>query len=191
MKKFFIILFLISIFIKSAVFVQAKSFNSAIKEESYSIIVNSKSGPWNPIINSTKDYGFRLKHNQSTPTVIKVNPGYFLTIRYIDGFVYADGKGFPLRKTDADGYPKSMNTFAGELPSVYINADINHMALIGSFSDSRGKIVGKPFFIGNGPVYLVVPQGARGLQMGINDNWFKDNAGFFAVKVNVLDMENF
>ena len=108
-----------------------------------------------------------------------------LTILYVLGNVYADGKGHPERKTDADGYSKTMPTYIGRLPSFYINKQINHMALVGTFADSKGIIVGSPFFIGNGPVNLVVPEGAAQLQLGINDNLFRDNSGLFIVKVNI------
>jgi hypothetical protein len=57
------------------------------------------------------------------------------------------------------------------------------MALVGTFADSTGAIVGTPFFVGTGPVSFAVPPGATQLQLGMNDDFFLDNAGFLSVQV--------
>ena len=187
MKKYLISLFLAILVFEIGVSVNAKNFNISLKEESFDVTVNSKSVPWNPLINKSKDFSFKTKKRdtQASPTILKVKSGDNLTIQYVFGDVYADWKGYPKRKTDADGYPKIIKTYLGRLPSYYISDKINHMALIGTFANSKGVIVGSPFFIGNGPVNLVVPEGAAQLQLGINDNLFRDNSGLFIVKVNI------
>lgn len=191
MKKYLFILLAALLVLQVGICATAKNFDITITEDSFDVVVNSKSGPWNPMVNKSKDYSFKSKRrfrsafSQDSPTILRVKPGDNITIQYMNGYVYADRQGFPERKTDADGYPQTMNTYAGSLPSSYINEQINHMALIGTFADSKGVIVGCPFLIGDGPVSLVVPDGAERLQMGVNDNLFKDNAGLFIVKVNV------
>jgi len=190
MKKYLITLFVTIFILGIGNSTRAKSFNISLRQESFDIVVNSKSGPWNPKINQSKNYIHKLRvksNGLAPPTIVKVKSGDNLTLAYVFGDVYADKKGHSERKTDADGYPKTMNTCAGRLPSFYINNKINHMALIGTFADSKGVIVGSPFFVGNGPVNIEVPEGAKQLQLGINDNLFRDNSGLFIVKVSIND----
>jgi len=189
MKKYLISLFITILVLEIGISVKAKIFDIKVREESFDVTVNSKAVPWNPVINKSKDFCFKTKKHdvQAVPTILKVKPGDNLTIQYVLGDVYADRKGYPERKTDADGYPKSMNTYQGRLPSFYINDQVNHMALIGTFANSQGVIVGSPFFIGNGPVNIEVPQEVKQLQLGINDNLFRDNSGLLIVKVNIND----
>jgi len=59
------------------------------------------------------------------------------------------------------------------------------MALMGTFADSSGVIVGSPFEIGNLRT-LDVPAGATQLQLGINDDNFGDNLGSFLVNASQL-----
>jgi len=188
MKKYLICLFIIISILEIGINVKAKSFDINANQDSFDVVVNSKSGPWNPKINISKNYihKFRVKKNGlMPPTILKVKSGNSLTLEYVLGDVYADRKGHPERKTNADGYQKTMPTYSGFLPSFYINEQINHMALMGTFADSKGVIVGYPFFIGNESINLIVPEGAEQLQLGINDNLFRDNAGLFIVKVNI------
>jgi len=187
-KKYLINLSITFFIFEIGISVNAKSFNVNLTEESFDVVVNSKSGPWNPLINKSRNYihKLRVKRNGlAPPTILKVKQGDNLTIQYLFGEVYADFKGHPERKTDANGYSKTMPTYAGQLPSFYINDQINHMALIGTFADSKGVIVGFPFFIGDEAVNLVAPVGTEQLQLGVNDNLFKDNNGLFIVKINV------
>lgn len=55
-------------------------------------------------------------------------------------------------------------------------------ALVGTFANGAGQIVGTPFLIGN-LRSVVVPVGATRLQMGINDDIFHDNSGSLTVQV--------
>jgi hypothetical protein len=190
MKKYLIGLFITILVFEIGISTRAKNFDASVKEESFDVVVNSKSGPWDPVINQSRNYihKLRVKRNGlASPTILKVKSGTNLTIQYVLGYVYADFQGHPERKTDADGYSKTIPTYAGCLPSCYINDQINHMALLGTFADSKGVIVGSPFLVGDGPVNLIVPEGASQLQLGINDNLFRDNSGLFIVKVNISD----
>lgn len=187
MKKFLIFIQTILFIFIAAYDAKAKIFEIGIKEDSHDLTVNSKSGPWDPALNKSKNYVYRIRRNDpSSPAIFKVKPGDSLTIECVNGYVNSDWPGYPDRKTDAGGYPKELNTYlGGNLPSFYINDKINHMALIGVFADSKGVIVGEPFLVGNGPLSVEVPQGSERLQLGINDNLFRDNAGLLVVKVYV------
>src|SRR5438067_5360932 len=61
--------------------------------------------------------------------------------------------------------------------------DVLSMELVGTFANN-GVIVGQPFPIGNGPTALKVPAGANQLLLGINDNYYGDNSGFFNVSIS-------
>lgn len=74
----------------------------------------------------------------------------------------------------------------GPFPSKYTPADwdTNLMALMGTFADAGGNIVGTPFEIGNGRT-IVIPVGASRLQLGLNDDIFDDNTG--ALNLTIAD----
>ncbi len=190
MKKHLIILFITLLILLIKNITIAKNFDISIKQRTCEVTVNSKSGPWNPIINKSKNYihKFKVKNNGlAPPTIVKVKPDDNITIEYIFGDVYSDRRGYPERKTNANGYPKTINSYFGRLPSYYINNQVNHMALIGTFANLKGVIVGSPFSIGNGPINVIVPKGAEQLQLGVNDNLFKDNSGLLVVKISIND----
>ena len=78
----------------------AKNFDLSIKQANFDVVVNSKSVPWNPIINNSRNYihKLRVKSNGLAPsTIIKVKSGDNLTLEYMFGDVYADKKGYPER----------------------------------------------------------------------------------------------
>jgi hypothetical protein len=56
------------------------------------------------------------------------------------------------------------------------------MALMGTFADDSGVIVGTPFEVGNFRI-LTVPAGATRLQLGMNDDHWSDNVGEFTVLI--------
>jgi hypothetical protein len=64
-----------------------------------------------------------------------------------------------------------------------IGAAVQVGALIGSFVDSSGQIIGAPFLVGYGCT-LVVPAGADHFPMGLAKSYFADNAGFWNVRVD-------
>jgi len=65
--------------------------------------------------------------------------------------------------------------------------DINLMELVGTFADSVGVIVGKPFFVGLSRI-VTVPAGATRLQLGVNDDVWGDNGGSFFADVTITDV---
>jgi hypothetical protein len=47
--------------------------------------------------------------------------------------------------------------------------------VLGTFTDGSGDIVGTPFVVGDGTT-VTVPVGASALQLGVNDDYYYDNA---------------
>ena len=154
------------------------------------VTVESNAGPWDPVLNSAYDYGV---YDQASPTIITQDDGLSfaygnsLTITYISGVVQA-GRNWSW--VDANGYTSYVANGNGGssgngFPSKYMSADWDTylMALVGTFSDSSGIIVGNPFEIGTGPTTVSIPAGATQLQLGINDDIFHDNSGSFSVEV--------
>jgi PEP-CTERM motif len=155
--------------------------------------VDSQAGPWlySATLNSAFTYGVG---DMTAPTTISAadgfdfTPGGTFTVTYVSGLTspfggvpYADASGDP-------GYDASNNSGSSGMffPSLYINslsypAFLN--ALIGTFADDSGAIVGTPFLVGNLGSF-VVPVGATRLQLGVNDDIFSDNTGALIVDVS-------
>jgi hypothetical protein len=99
----------------------------------------------------------------------------------ISGVVVAPGN-------DPNAYVGPVNDGVGSsgtfFPSLYTPADwpTQLMALIGTFADDNGVVVGTPFSVGP-QKQVTVPVGATRLQFGLNDDVFGDNGGAFEVDV--------
>ncbi len=119
---------------------------------------------------------------------IAVSAGNTIDVAYVRGLTtpfgpgvipYADAAGdttFP-----ADNTAGSTGNF---FPSLYMSPyPIYLNALVGTFADVTGTIVGTPFHIGPGGSF-VVPVGATQLQLGVNDDFFSDNEGSLTVCVS-------
>jgi hypothetical protein len=150
--------------------------------------VDSHATPWDPTLNPSFDFGV---NDHSSPVLIDegfdFSVGNIFTITHLSGAVNAGG-AFAL--VDANGDPSYVTNDAGGssgtgFPSRYMPDDWDTylMALVGTFADARGVIVGNPFEVGNGPTDVQVPSGASQLQLGINDDIFRDNSGSFEVSV--------
>jgi hypothetical protein len=114
-------------------------------------------------------------------------PGGALTITRTGGLTSAfdgppteDGLGY-FSLGPANDNPGSSG---GPFPSTYTPADwdTNLMALMGTFADASGNIVGTPFEIGNGRS-VIIPVGASQLQLGLNDDIFDDNTGALNLRI--------
>lgn len=158
------------------------------------VSVDSQAMPWlwdTTSLNTTSQFGVQ---DGVGPALVDASSGIDftagggITITYLSGLTspyggtpYADGNGdtgyaadgnggssgnyFPSRYMDTNSYP------------IYLNA------LVGTFADSAGNIVGTPFAINNGPLSLLIPVGASRLQLGFNDDIFSDNSGALSVQV--------
>lgn len=74
-------------------------------------------------------------------------------------------------------------------PSLYapkVLYPTNRHALMAVFVDADGKLVGRPFAVGQG-VRLAIPDGATSLSLGFNDVEFSGNGGAMTVTVVVPD----
>jgi hypothetical protein len=157
---------------------------------SISVPVSGNAGPWDPIANSGFNYGM---HDQAPPSVVGAgsgmwfNSGSGIRIEYLGGTV-AVGANYPLLDARGLSYFTYNNLVNGHgaAPSFYMDPlsyPIYSGQLVGTFADAFGTIVGSPFAIGLGPVFLTIPSGVSQLQLGVNDNLFADNIGSFTVQV--------
>ena len=123
------------------------------------------------------DVGLHLLHAHSGETIV---------VKYVSGTVNA---GSPWPNTDAAGdtsYPTNNHkNGAGRFPSFYMTPyPIYLCELVGTFTDRKGKIIGLPFAIGDGPASFVVPAGASIVLLGVNDNKFSDNGGSWVISIS-------
>lgn len=165
---------------------------SGLSASTTTVVVPSTAGPWDVALNPTFDYTHA--HDYTAPIVLNAgsgitfSPGGAITVAYVSGTVSA-GSGYPY--VDANGLAGNitngcvMNSSNGCFPAYYMNPAVLVYAveLVGTFANN-GVIVGQPFAIGNGPATLTIPAGANQLQLGINDNFYGDNAGALTVSVS-------
>lgn len=176
----------------------------------YSVAGTSNPWDWDEDTLNT-DYQFGTQDG-SGPTIATfatagITPGGSWAIRYVDGLVSAfDGAPPTATNNGYVGYPfkdndpgSSGNFFPGHyMPDDWSddpNAGLFLGALIATFTDDAGNIVGNPFSIGRVFVeddtyfYVVgvgagaTPDGATRIQLGVNDDIFRDNSGAFRVCV--------
>jgi hypothetical protein len=154
--------------------------------------VSSLSGPWDPLLNPTLDYGV---HDQDAPTLISITAGHNVQISGATGIIAAGGPDF-FDPAGPEGYPHTPWSPANDdpgssgmlFPSVHSpnTWPTNLMTLMGSFADDAGIVIGEPFTIGTQTLDLTAPTGATKLQLGFNDDIFWDNLGSVSVNVEVL-----
>ncbi len=168
---------------------------SHVYAASTEVTVIGTSGPWlwhSAGLNSSFSYG---ENDQGSPTIvtsasgISITPAQQLEITYLSGTEVA-GVGFgAVGAQGTSSLANNLNT-DGVFPSFYMPANnypIYLSELVGTFADSSGSVVGTPFPVGLSAV-VTVPKGASQLQLGINDNKFVDNTGFFQVQINSLGL---
>jgi hypothetical protein len=155
--------------------------------------VDGRAMPWDWVdggLNDAYQYGVL---DGLGPTVvdagdgIAVAAGNTIDVAYLAGLT--DAFGVPGGTVDALGHDfwEANDTpgSSGEVfPSFYMSPyPIYLNALVGTFADASGAIVGSPFHIGLGGSF-VVPVGATQLQLGVNDDIFADNTGSLRVCVS-------
>jgi hypothetical protein len=117
---------------------------------------------------------------------IAVVAGNTIDVAYLAGLTDAFGNPPSADALGHQGFDASNNAGStGEVfPSFYMSPyPIYLNALVGTFADALGNIVGNPFHVGLGGSFLV-PLGATQLQLGVNDDFFSDNVGSLRVCVS-------
>lgn len=150
--------------------------------------VDATSNPWDTTINAANTYG---TSGSTGPTVVTgggldFSAGSVFNISYVSGTISL-GSHTSLTVTDGNGISSGVGgTTAGNsglfFPSNSIGANVLLGAIVGTFADASGTIVGNPFAIGTGPVFAA-PAGATQLLFGINDDIFGDNSGAFEIAI--------
>jgi hypothetical protein len=164
--------------------------------------VNGQSGPWlwNSTLNSAYSYGVVANGQNNynlAPTIVNSSSGLAvavgdtLTISWLSGNVCggANGSAWTNGGMGNTGWGiYNSPSAAATTPAYYMPANqfpFNFMELMGVFANSGGAIVGNPFAVGNGPVTVVIPNGADQLQLGFADGWYNDN--FATLQVTVTE----
>ncbi|SFD24194.1 calcium-binding protein [Tropicimonas isoalkanivorans] len=147
--------------------------------------------PWERTLNP--DFAFGADDG-TAPVVFNASDGLTfvagttMTIEVLSGLTNAfggvgevDGDGYVDSGYQKNGDPGSSGRF---FPSLYTPEDWDTFlnALMGTFTDGDGVIVGTPFEVGN-EATVTVPEGAEELQLGLNDDFFNDNTGSLEVRV--------
>ncbi len=155
--------------------------------------VNATSNPWDITTYQAGTYGIS---GSTGPTSVSssgldFSAGSVFNIEYLSGSISL-GVHPSLAVTDINGISSQWGGtsagYSGEFfPSNSIGSSVLLGALVGTFADSGGNIVGNPFAVGTGPVF-VAPAGATQLLLGINDDIFGDNSGAFQVAVTQADL---
>jgi hypothetical protein len=183
----------IGIFICCLGLASVTGWQRGVEAGTTTVVVDSHEGPWSYVnggLNTSFQYGIG---DYSAPVVIGAANGFdfssggTFTIQYVSGLTNHD-PGPPLYDASGDhSYIANNNPGSSGryFPSRYFSsadypAYLN--ALVGTFADSTGKIVGTPFLIGDFRS-VVVPLGATRLQLGINDDIFGDNSGSLTVSI--------
>lgn len=166
----------------SLLFAIAMSATLNANAASINVSVAGTAEPWDPSINLA--YTWTPISGVTAPTVVDssdgfaMNPGDTLTVTYLSGLI----TDYSISGVDANGDTSWLYDSYGS-PGYYLPpAPANLDELMGAFTNN-GVVVGNPFFIGNGPTNLILPNGADQLSLGVNDNIDSDNGG--AVLVNV------
>lgn len=151
--------------------------------------VDATSNPWDITTYQAGTYGIS---GSTGPTSVSgggldFSAGSVFNISFVSGSISL-GAHPSLTVTDINGIPSGHGgTTAGNsgqyFPSNSIGSSVLLGALIGTFADAGGNIVGNPFAVGTGPVF-VAPAGATQLLLGINDDIFGDNSGAFQIDVS-------
>lgn len=180
----------------AAIHVSIPAANAAMISQSATVF--GEQAPWLYATGTLNDsYIYGTTNQMSAPFIVDSTDGFsflagsVISVEYVSGTVKAgSGGAFPARGADGDANkPKNADVDTSNglyYPSKYISSSqfpVNLGALVGTFANGSGAIVGTPFKIGV-DADLVVPAGATRLQMGINDNFFGDNSGSFNLTVS-------
>ncbi len=156
------------------------------------VTVDGRAGPWDPVANFVNyPYGTFINGQFDTPSPatavgkaqgISMQPGRQLVVTYISG---AAGANADIFGDGGDGVrwwspyqPPCTNA-----PGCYTHQVSYLEQLIGAFTDSAGVLVADPVILGSGPTKVIIPERAKLLLLGFNDDWHNDNVGSIVVDV--------
>lgn len=153
------------------------------------VIVDAQAAPWDAKANKNMPFGT----GDAKPPVLvtgfapdedqklAIMPDGTTTAAGHDG---VDAAGIADKEVD-----DTMGPHKKRYPSFYtpkILYPTNQHALIAAFADGDGKVLGRPFAVGRG-VRVSVPDGAKALGLGFNDESAKGNSGALKVTVEMPD----
>lgn len=167
--------------------------------------IKANCGPWifkTGGLNADYPYG---RGDHLPPVVVKgdgkfpFRKGELIQITYLDKRVRPCAWNYD-NSCDSEGETLRLaNDLKGNtgnyMPSHYLPTSeypVFLMALIGVFADDKGALVGAPFKVGLHRT-VQVPEGAKQLQLGINDDWFQappPNLGSYRIMLKKLSQPN-
>ncbi len=148
------------------------------------VTVDGKDAPWDSAANPSFSY---TELGSEGSALVAVDPLSTYRISYVSGFTQTN-PAYPL--SDGTGCCVAFGpTFGG--PGQYTTTGSSGLypdlqALLGAFVDGSGKIIGSPFFIGDGPLLASAPAGTVDLSLGLNDTEYSDNLGSLKVSVSAV-----
>jgi hypothetical protein len=149
------------------------------------VTVPAKAGPWSPALNPKLKYGVG---DALPPVSVPVVDGDEIGI-LPEGTIKIGTKTFGGSGDESNAVDDKKGKKGKLYPSFYtpkVLYPANLHGLVGTFADERGVIVGRPFMIGEG-IKLVVPDAAKTLLLGFNDESYKDNEGEMKVTLFIPD----
>ena len=188
-----------------ALFILWGTFTRAWSQEDLLLDVDANCGPWifkEGGLNGGYPYG---RGDHLPPVVVKADGqfpfrrGELIQIQYLSKRARSVAWNYD-NSCDSEGETiRLVNDFKGYtgkyMPSRYISSieyPVFLMSLIGVFTDENGSIIGSPFKVGLNRI-VQVPDGAKQIQFGINDDWFQtppSNLGSYQIILKRLPQPN-
>ena len=152
--------------------------------------VDAKAGPWLNRPNKKMRYGIGDETPPATVTgfindadeKLAIYPAPGATTRVDGQDVGTEG----IAGEAVDDMPGAKGKYYPSLYAPKILYPTNRHALIAAFVDVEGRLMGRPFAVGQG-VRVTIPDQAAALTLGFNDVSFTANEGTLAVVVSMPD----
>lgn len=168
----------------------AGPFTGSAAAREVAVSVDAKAGPWLNRANKKMRYGIG---DEAPPALVTgfvndadeklaIYPAPGATTRVDGRAVGAEGIGGEA----VDDMPGAKGRYYPSLYAPKILYPTNRHALIAAFVDGEGRLMGRPFAVGQG-VRVTIPDQAAGLALGFNDASFAGNDGALPVIVSMPD----
>ncbi|NIJ31623.1 hypothetical protein FHT00_003604 [Sphingomonas insulae] len=174
---------MVKLLLRSTAAVALLAVPALVSAKTVKVRVDAKSVPWNVRANPTMRFGI----NDGRPPTLVLDPaikvGTTITISAKGSTLY--GPGSPLNGPDGDRDWYLDRGNVDFFPSHYMrgyNVPIYRSQLVGAFVSADGIVVSSPFPIGR-EAKVVVPAGAAGISLGLNDEVYADNSGSLDVSI--------
>lgn len=172
----------------AAIVAMAATAAPAAAQVERTVIVDGRSGPWNPRINRKLPFGIG---DSMRPTMVVLRVGAGTKVRFsATGTTTTVPGGEAFGPDGQAGFPTGdgMSGSGVPFPSRYADRaqwPMHLNQLVGAFTDADGTVIGRPFAIGAASEARV-PAGAVAVSLGINDDRLAENSGSLSVTITTL-----